>query len=166
MNDILLGALIVVFGILPPVVTAYFTWKMALKSLNETKRYGDQLRAEVQDNTRRMYDDIKKYVMEDFKHSVVQSIWGKEGNIVKDVQRAVEQEGRIAGLPAPVKKVVAKGIGNFFEGYGVPKKTITDGILSLLNRPSRQQMEQQSDMIRQYAGVDPNMSFDVNGPQV
>jgi len=159
MNDILLGALILFSGFVPVAIALWYSNKL-LKEAKELHALAQSIADQMPKN---MADWLLGERFTDHLKMVFNGIMGAK---VKGVMNEVKEEGRLAGLPMPVKSVVAKGVGNFLSGYGVPKKTITDGIMSLLNRPSKEQLEQQNAMIRQYAGVDQSVVIDPYGPKV
>jgi hypothetical protein len=155
MNDILLGALIVMAGIVPPVVTAIFTWKMAERSLKQTVAYGEGLRADFQNASQTLYEDMKGYLIADFKgtlmESIKDSINGTIGNKVRSLKGDLNNQANLEGLPQPVKSVIGKAVGGFLSDYGLPKKGVENAINSLLNKPSKEQVDRDRALVMQYA---------------
>ena len=152
MNDILLGALIAIFGIVPPVTTALIAWYMGKKSLAETIRYGEQLRSEFQVSSRKIYDDMKEYLVDDFSNTIVGKITGMQGPDVKKIKGELINEGNLIGLPGPIKSTISKGVGNWLSDYlGVPKQAVSDGVMALFNRPSKKHLERDQALVQRYA---------------
>jgi len=88
---------------------------------------------------------------EELKKSIVGAIYGKGGNMARDVKNHVYESADGLGIPRPIMKAIADGVGEYGKDYGFKKKNIHDAIMSLnAPRPTPERVRRDRDMVMSY----------------
>jgi len=154
MNDILLVCIILFSGFVPVAIALFYS-KQLLKKADLLYNMGKAERETT-------VADMKKWLLEDEFSLHLKNVFnGLMGSTVKKVKGTMQDELLQQGIPPPAKKAIAKGARGLMEDYGMSPKTakgVEAGLMALFNRPSKEKIAQQDQMIRQMMGpIDPNM---------
>ena len=146
-----------VFGIFPPIIVARYIQKQGIKMAEERT---SMVIAHAQKVLSIQFIDA----VDGMKQSLRDSLNGYMGQATNKIQNKLSNDMGLAKVPKPAQKVLGDAVGNIAEEYfGVKKKTASQGIMALFNRPSKQQIQQDQNTVMNYLPPDaPKIIEDFN----